>query len=80
MREGRSLDNHDLKASLTLPVAIAVGDRDKSMPFAELQATAANLPLGEYWLFEGAGHSISTDAVPEFNACLRDFVDRVTRH
>lgn len=76
LRQGRSLENRDLAGALTLPVAIAVGGKDRSMPFEALEAVARALPLGEYWFFEQAGHTVSTDATEEFNRRLAEFARR----
>jgi pimeloyl-ACP methyl ester carboxylesterase len=79
LRQGRSLENRDLAARLTLPVAIVVGGKDRSMPFAALEGVASQLPKGEYWLFESAGHAVSTDTAGAFNVRLASFADRVFR-
>lgn len=74
---GRPLDNEDLAPSLTLPVVIAVGARDKSMPFAALESLADELAQGEYWVFDAAGHAVSTDSAAEFNRRLAELADRL---
>jgi len=77
LRQGRSLENRDLIASLKLPVVIAVGGKDKSMPFQALESLVdTRLPDGEYWFFETAGHAVSTDAAAAFNQSLRAFANR----
>lgn len=79
LQQGRSLDNADLHSVLKVPVAIAVGARDASMPFAALESLAQSLDQGEYWLFPAAGHAVSTDAAAKFNVRLRDFSDAIKR-
>lgn len=77
LQQGRSLDNADLTDALNLPVAIAVGGMDKSMPFDKLKELATNLPEGEYWVFPAAGHAVSTDVAADFNQRLRKFAEQV---
>lgn len=77
---GRSLQNEDLIASLSLPVAIAVGAKDQSMPFAALETLAEELEQGEYWQFEDAGHAVSTDSAAAFNRRLVEFAQQVRAH
>lgn len=79
LRQGRSLENRDLASKLKLPVAIVVGGQDRSMPVAALEGVARELPKGEYWLFDKAGHAVSTDMPRPFNVRLARFADRVIR-
>lgn len=79
LRHGRSLENRDLAAKLSVPVAVVVGGQDRSMPFAALEVLARELPRGEYWLFDKAGHAVSTDAAGAFNRRLAGFAERVMR-
>ena len=79
LRQGRSLENRDLAAALTLPVAIVVGGKDRSMPFAALETVAGDLPRGEYWLFDASGHAVSTDVAAPFNQRLAEFAARVSK-
>jgi pimeloyl-ACP methyl ester carboxylesterase len=80
LRQGRSLENRDLLDSLDLPMALVVGGKDKSMPFEALQSLAeTRLTQGEYWLFESAGHAVSTDAAEAFDARLLAFTKRVAK-
>ena len=79
LRQGRSLENGDLAGKLTLPVAIVLGGQDRSMPFVALEAVAGKLPQGEYWLFDQAGHAVSTDAAGDFNRRLAQFARRIVR-
>lgn len=74
---GRPLQNEDMADSLTLPVVIAVGSLDRSMPFAALESLAAELAQGEYWLFDTAGHAVSMDSAAEFNRRVAEFADRL---
>lgn len=78
LQKGRSLENRDIQERLTLPVAIAVGEKDLSMPFEALETLAAELPRGQYWMFETAGHAVSYDAAAGFNARLARFVSQAT--
>jgi len=77
LQQGRSLDNADLRDALSLPVAIAVGSKDASMPFDKLKQLAKTLPDGEYWLFPAAGHAVSTDTAADFNRRLREFAEQL---
>ena len=73
LRQGRSLENADIRDKLELPVAIAVGAKDASMAFDQLEGLADDLAAGEYWYFESAGHAVSTDAADDFNSRLLEF-------
>jgi len=63
---------------IEIPVAIAVGGKDRSIPFAALESMVdSQLPRGEYWYFENAGHALSTHAAQAFNRSLSQFVKRL---
>jgi pimeloyl-ACP methyl ester carboxylesterase len=67
--------NQDLVATLTVPVLIARGDRDPSVPADASAALAKALPSATVVNFPGSGHSPFREDPQAFDAALARFVE-----
>ena len=62
--------NEDLLSTLTMPVWLAMGDRDREWPVEECRALVNALPSATLSVYEGDGHFPSAENPQRFNAEL----------
>ncbi|MEE4184788.1 MAG: alpha/beta hydrolase [Gammaproteobacteria bacterium] len=72
--QGRSLDNADLKAKLTLPVLFVVGSQDRSATFESITALAPELPDAAVSFYDETGHMPFIEREARFNDEVKRFV------
>ena len=70
-------DSTEALSSLEVPVLVVVGEEDPFFPPAEAEALAGALPLGEAYVFPGAGHLPNLERPDAFNDRLAGFLERV---
>ena len=61
-------------AASNIPVLLAWGDQDKTVPFAVGEAAAKLLPGSRFVKLEGAAHTPYYEKHQQFNAALLDFL------
>ncbi len=72
-------DTIDVLCSLTLPVAVIVGDEDTLTPPADARAMAAAAPHSALTVIPGAGHLSAVESPVAFAAAIRSFVETLAR-
>jgi pimeloyl-ACP methyl ester carboxylesterase len=68
--------NEDLLPTLTMPVWLAMGDRDREWPIEECRALVTALPAAQLSVYDGDGHFPSAENPQRFNAELAALVLR----
>jgi cation diffusion facilitator CzcD-associated flavoprotein CzcO/pimeloyl-ACP methyl ester carboxylesterase len=66
----------DAVKRLDIPILVAWGDHDRILPFAHLEAAAAELPDAETHVFARAGHMPQIERPDEFAAVVESFLSR----
>lgn len=69
-------DSNDLLSKMNFPVLVIVGSEDKLTPVKDAKAMRDAIPGAELRIIEGASHISNMERAEEFNAALRDFLDR----
>lgn len=69
--------NEDLLSTLTMPIWLSMGDRDREWPVEECRALTAALPSATLSIYAGDGHFPSAENPQRFNAELAALVARV---
>ena len=66
--------NEDLLTTLTMPVWLAMGNRDREWPIEECRALVTALPAARLSVYDGDGHFPSAENPQRFNAELAALV------
>jgi len=69
-------DSNDLLSTMNFPVLVIVGSEDKLTPVKDAEAMTAAIPGAELRVIKGASHISNMERAEEFNAALKDFLDR----
>lgn len=72
---GKRLDNTDLLATLAVRTLILLGERDASLPAAQIRDSVRVNPRIEVQIFEGVGHSAFLEETARFNQELAALAD-----
>lgn len=70
-------DDRAVLARLGVPVLVAVGGDDATIPVETARALAESAPDGRLVVIEGAGHLVSLEQPEAFNRALAELVDEI---